>query len=489
MLQQLAQYVRTLFDSRWTRRNGLVVPADTDIGLGNDAVELDATVLYADLSDSTILVDQKADWFAAAMYKAFQHCAAKLIRESAGVITAYDGDRVMAVFIGDDKEFRATRAALSIHYAVLGLIRPEKSSRWPGDDYVLKHVVGIDSSRLFVARTGIRGANDLVWVGRAANHAAKLASSPDGYATYITAQVFDRLPQSWKVVDNRFVWERWYCSALGYDVYRSAWHFVFNWNSLRMLTKQQETQVSEAVERGLDRAEATWKKVGSQLITKSAMVFDHAMESFNGKPSSIPGHPWVSDDSPTVDEFVALVIDMRNSSEHLKSRRPSSKVEFGFQRVYYETSALLPAVSVTCGFHSGVVTEYLGDGALILFRVNPENKVETIRRGYRAARDCVDQSRDIVNGHLAKRFNLPEVHIGAGLALSKALVSLVGDDQDSQPKAIGECVWEATKLSGGTNTVHVSESLKGAWPSSKGGKLQFVKTTIKSVPGYRVASG
>ena len=50
-----------------------------------------------------------------------------------------------------------------------------------------KQSVGIDTSELFVARTGIRRANDLVWVGRAANHAAKL-SARSGSVSQITGK-------------------------------------------------------------------------------------------------------------------------------------------------------------------------------------------------------------------------------------------------------------------------------------------------------------
>jgi class 3 adenylate cyclase len=71
------------------------------VKLGNDAVKLSATVLYADLADSTKLVDGHTKQFSAEIYKTFLHCAAKIIRSEDGVITAYDGDRVMAVFIGD----------------------------------------------------------------------------------------------------------------------------------------------------------------------------------------------------------------------------------------------------------------------------------------------------------------------------------------------------------------------------------------------------
>jgi len=255
-----------------------------------------------------------------------------------------------------------------------------------------------------------------------------------------------------------------------------------------MLTQEQEILVSAAVERGLNRAEGAWQSVGKQLITKASTTFDHAILAEQAKPSSIPGHPWVSDSNPIVDEFVALVVDMRNSSEHLKSRRASPVIEYGFQRVFYETSALLPAISVTCGFNSGVVTEYLGDGALVLFRVNIEDREETIREAYRAAKHCIGQTRDIVNRHLEGRYKLPPIHVGAGLAMSKALISLVGDDNDSQPKAIGECVWEATKLSGGVNAVYVSVPLYEAWPVSKGGKLRFLKASTNSVEGYKVAS-
>jgi class 3 adenylate cyclase len=42
--------------------------------------------------------------------------------------------------------------------------------------YQLKHVIGIDSSSLFACRIGIRNDNDAVWVGRAANYAAKLSA-------------------------------------------------------------------------------------------------------------------------------------------------------------------------------------------------------------------------------------------------------------------------------------------------------------------------
>lgn len=73
--------VATIFRSSWTERDGETVPEAENLKLGNDAVKLKATVLYADLADSTALVDGHDKSFAAEIYKTFLHCAAKIIRD------------------------------------------------------------------------------------------------------------------------------------------------------------------------------------------------------------------------------------------------------------------------------------------------------------------------------------------------------------------------------------------------------------------------
>jgi hypothetical protein len=109
----------------------------------------------------------------------------------------------------------------------------------------------------------------------------------------------------------------------------------------------------------------------------------------------------------------------------------------------------------------------------VLFKVDTTDRVKTVRRAYQAAANCVDVTRSIVNEILFERFGLPPIHIGAGLSMSQALVTLVGIPGNMQPKAIGHCVWEASKLSDGYNKVHVAQALREVWPSVKGGNLRF----------------
>jgi class 3 adenylate cyclase len=204
---ELESEVGTIFRSPWTERDGDKVPESEDLKLSNDAVKLTGTVLYADLSDSTVLVDRYLKPFAAEIYKTFLHCAAKILRNEGATITAYDGDRIMAVFIGNLKNTSASRAAMKINYAMIEIVRPALKKQYPNNAYVPSHVVGIDTSDLFIARTGVRGANDLVWVGRAANYAAKLATLPETYATYITADVYRSMSNDVKVSsDGRQMW-------------------------------------------------------------------------------------------------------------------------------------------------------------------------------------------------------------------------------------------------------------------------------------------
>lgn len=198
----LEKRVKEIFGQQWSTRDGTVVPSDDSIKLSNDAVKLKATVLYADLADSTKLVDGYKDWFAAEVYKTFLHCAAKIIASEGGTITAYDGDRIMAVYLGDSKNSSAARSALKINWAAKNIVQKEMDAKYTNNTYKLYHVCGIDTSDLFVAKTGIRGANDLVWVGRAANYAAKLAARDHSKATWITASVYNSLSKETKNSSN-----------------------------------------------------------------------------------------------------------------------------------------------------------------------------------------------------------------------------------------------------------------------------------------------
>lgn len=226
---EILKDVRSILRTKWKRRSGRKVPDAEDIRLGNDAVTLDGTVLYADMTDSTGLVKGFKDWFAADIYKSYLLAACHIIRNMSGVITAFDGDRVMAVFIGETKNTSASKAALQISW-ITRQINVEIKAAYPSSSYQLEHAIGIDTSPLFVARTGIRNNNDLVWVGRSANYAAKLSSlSSSTYSIYITDDVYKKMHESTKYGGSprENMWDKIIWQEMGIAVHRSNWWWEF----------------------------------------------------------------------------------------------------------------------------------------------------------------------------------------------------------------------------------------------------------------------
>ncbi len=221
--------VNNILGTKWSTRQGQKVPEAEDIRLGNDAVLLDGTVLYADMTDSTGLVDGYKNWFAAEVYKSYLSAACHIIRNNSGIVTAFDGDRVMAVFIGKTKNSSAAKSALQINFIVREINAKIKST-YPSTSYQLKQAIGIDTSELFVAKTGIRNSNDLVWVGRSANYAAKLCSlSNSSYSVFITENVFIKLSDETKHGGNpkRCMWDKSVWKEFGTTIYQSSWWWEF----------------------------------------------------------------------------------------------------------------------------------------------------------------------------------------------------------------------------------------------------------------------
>jgi class 3 adenylate cyclase len=226
--EDIKSEIGSILSGKWEAREGTQVPSPEDVQLGNNAVNLTGTVLYADLAESTELVNSYKNWFAAEVYKCFLRGACRVIQDNHGVVTAFDGDRIMAVYIGETPNTDAVGSALGINYVVTKMINPMVREKYNLPNFQLRHAVGVDHSPLFIARTGVRGSNDLVWVGRAANYAAKMSGFREGdFATWITPAVHDDMRESVRYTkgtkDSPSMWEKRTWKARAIEIYGSAW--------------------------------------------------------------------------------------------------------------------------------------------------------------------------------------------------------------------------------------------------------------------------
>jgi adenylate cyclase len=214
--------------TNWDLRDGRVVPTTDNVALSGGGVELAATMLYADLADSTELAmwNRKAT---ARICKAFLAASSHLVRANSGEVRSFDGDRVMGVFLGGSKNSSAAKCALQINWMFLNVLKPKFEQAYQSlrdGTFKLAHCTGVDTSDVLVARSGVRNANDLIWVGRAPNVAAKLSTIRNSpYFSYISGDVYDVMADSSKLSNNgQAMWqERPNWDGPIKRIFRSSW--------------------------------------------------------------------------------------------------------------------------------------------------------------------------------------------------------------------------------------------------------------------------
>lgn len=227
----------------------------------------------------------------------------------------------------------------------------------------------------------------------------------------------------------------------------------------------------------LDNAENIWNQVEEQLILE---YFEKGIKSYSDKKiiTKIPGFPFLEDGKPQVADFIALVLDIRNSSNHLTQAISEKKAKASqLERVLYETTAINTAGISIIEEYKGGITEFLGDGFLALFQAkNPKD----VYSAHNAAKKCMRITKDIINDILYQRYLLPPLSIGIGMAYSQAIVTIIGTGNNLHPKAIGECVYRASKLSDAKDEIQIDDRLKIFWPTEKNGILKFISFDHKN---------
>lgn len=231
---RIAEAVDAVVSEEWNARDGTVVPATEDVALKNGAVRLDAVYLYVDMADSTRLARDIHPGITAKVIRSFLDACCRVIKSQGGEIRSFDGDRVMAIFVGNSKNSSAAETALRINGAVTNIVRPAVYGQFQilqEKGWHLRHCTGVASGQALVVRGGVRGTNDLVSVGRAPNIAAKLSDfryHPN--VSYITADVHGRLNKSAKFATGKRAGEHMWESRPSAKIdkttvpcYRSSW--------------------------------------------------------------------------------------------------------------------------------------------------------------------------------------------------------------------------------------------------------------------------
>jgi class 3 adenylate cyclase len=176
------------------------VPNPEDIALGNKAAKLSATTLFIDVRQSSDITNAFRRQTAAKMMKSYFDGAVRIINNNEGKVRSFNGDGMLAIFVGGTRSNNAVKAAMQVKWFVLRVLQSkfnryfENNQAAAGQALAFSIGCGLDDGEIFAVRVGIRGTNDVAWVGRCTNTSAKLAndaSSPQEIA--ITRAIYQRL--------------------------------------------------------------------------------------------------------------------------------------------------------------------------------------------------------------------------------------------------------------------------------------------------------
>ncbi|MFF2316973.1 adenylate/guanylate cyclase domain-containing protein [Arthrobacter sp. NPDC058097] len=213
MYPSIETSVSEILGAPWNITNGTKVPETDDIVMKNGGRLVDATYLYADLAGSSRMASSLKKETTGKIIRAYINTASRILRNFGGEIRSFDGDRVMAIFMGADKETQAVRAALAINWAVYEVLRPKIKATWSdGEDFCnISHGIGIDTGEALIVRGGVRDNNDLISIGQAPNQAAKLSEIRDSYDLAITQAVYEAMSNNVAfMADGTRLWTKQY---------------------------------------------------------------------------------------------------------------------------------------------------------------------------------------------------------------------------------------------------------------------------------------
>lgn len=198
-MEEFDTKLTNIFYANWDVQNARVVPKTEDVKQFDGAKKLEATYLYADMADSTLLVKRFEPEMAARIIRSYLRVAVDCIRAKGGHIRSFDGDRVMGIFIGDRRRNDAVEAALHMNWVIDEAINLKlRTKLWDSQNkWSVSHRVGIDDGETFIVRGGARNNSDLVSIGDAPNIAAKLSGirGERGSIT-VTSRVYSALGEN-----------------------------------------------------------------------------------------------------------------------------------------------------------------------------------------------------------------------------------------------------------------------------------------------------
>jgi class 3 adenylate cyclase len=164
-------------------------------------------------------------------------------------------------------------------------------------------------------------------------------------------------------------------------------------------------------------------------------------------------------------EFVVMMTDIRASTDIING--PNGLISMFL--IFYIYAGIIANIVDS---YNGTSTEFLGDGVLNLFDTKEIGRDQALRLSLISSWDIMEAKDLILNPFFAAH-SLPMINIGIGIDHGMTIVTRFGYRKDTDLKAFGTCVYNASKLCKGNNEIRASQNSISVWPTNPGGLAVF----------------
>lgn len=164
-------------------------------------------------------------------------------------------------------------------------------------------------------------------------------------------------------------------------------------------------------------------------------------------------------------EFIVMMTDIRKSTDIINSKNGNISMFL----IFYIYAGIVAKIVDS---YNGTSTEFLGDGVLNLFDTKEITRDTALSNSMLASWEILEARETILNPFF-NNVGLPTINLGIGIDHGITIVTKFGYRNDTDLKAFGRCVYNASKLCKGVNQIIVSENSKDVWPTGPEGRLNF----------------
>ncbi len=174
--QEIFEKIEGYLTESYTRSDTDIVPKKGDLTFGNTVKKMPhVKVFYIDMRKSRKILSDASTFWSVKIHKAFLGAVTHCLENREGHLRSFNGDGLLAFFIGENAASRAVRAALDIKGFVLEINKILTEN----DINPIDFGIGIAQGEVVIAKSGKAGDDqtkqDLIWVAIALYVAVELS--------------------------------------------------------------------------------------------------------------------------------------------------------------------------------------------------------------------------------------------------------------------------------------------------------------------------